>query len=460
MKRFHIRRKETREFTTTHIIALGFLGAILVGTLLLSLPIAVADGNAVHFMDSLFTATTAVCVTGLVTVPTFAHWTLFGQIVIAILVQVGGLGIITFTMMFLILLRRRLGLKERLLIRDAYNLDTIQGMVSLILKILKGTALVEGIGALFYMTVFVPEYGISGIWKSIFNAISAFCNAGMDVLGPDSLEAYVGNPVINFTTMALIILGGLGFPVWWTILDMIRDKKRQKKPWRVVIHHMPVHAKVVLSTTVGLIAFGAVLVFVLEYNNPDTMGSLPLGQKIMASLFQSVTTRTAGFATVSQAGLSKATALICCMLMFIGGSPSGTAGGVKTTTVMILIFTVISILRGRNDTELFDRKVNANVERRALSIFMVSFGVLLVLLTALCAVQPGNLIDCLYEMVSAIATVGLTRDFTASLNTAGQLIIILAMYLGRIGPISLALFFNTNHFVNLKTYPEGKIGVG
>ena len=454
------RHRRKKEFTTTRIIALGFLGTIVFGTLLLMLPVSAASGEMTNFIDSLFTATTSVCVTGLVTVQTYAHWSVFGQIVIALLAQVGGLGVITFTMLFLMALGKRIGLKQRLLIQDAYNLDTIQGMVILIKKILKGTLIVEGVGALLYMTVFIPEFGWIGIWKSVFNAISAFCNAGMDVLGPDSLAPYVANPIVNITTMLLIILGGIGFPVWWSVLDMFCRRRRKRRTLFTGAHHLPLHTKMVLFMTLSLIAGGALLIFLLEYNNPETLGNLPWWQKIQAALFQSVTTRTAGFLTISQAGLRKATAMICCLLMFIGGSPSGTAGGVKTTTVAILVLTVISIIKGRNDTEMFGRKINGNLVRRALSIFMVSFGVMLLAVIALAIVQPGDFIDCLFEVISAIATVGLTRDFTTELTVAGRIIIIVTMYIGRIGPISLALFFNSRRFVNLKTYPEEKVGVG
>lgn len=454
------REREQRALTTTGIIALGFLGTILIGTLLLLLPFATAEGNHTGILDALFTSTTSVCVTGLVTVPTYSHWTVFGQVVIALLAQVGGLGVITFTVLFLVALHKRIGMKERLLIRDAYNLDTIKGLVVLVKNVVRGTLLIEGAGALLYMTVLVPEFGLPGIWKSVFNAISAFCNAGMDVIGPDSLMSYVGNPVMNFTTMALIILGGIGFPVWWGVLAAYHYRKENCCGWRRAVHHLPLHTKLVLFCTFVLIVGGGLLVFVMEYNNPGTLGPLSLWEKMQASLFQSVTTRTAGFLTISQKELQQGTAFVCCLLMFVGGSPSGTAGGVKTTTVAILIVTVYSIIRGRNDTEMFGRRVSENVVRRALSIFMVSFGVMLFALVALMIVQPGDFMDCLYECVSAIATVGLSRDFTAQLNTAGRIIIIIAMYLGRIGPISLALFFNAKRFVNLIRYPEERVGVG
>ncbi len=455
-----LRHHRKKDFTTTRIIALGFLGTIVVGTLLLMLPISARSGEITNVVDALFTSTTSVCVTGLVTVPTYAHWTIFGQIVIAVLAQVGGLGVITFTMMFLLALRKRIGMKERLLIQDAYNLDTIQGLVVLVKKIVKGTLAIEGVGAFFYMLVFIPDFGLRGIWYSVFNAISAFCNAGMDVIGPDSLAPYVGNPIVNITTMVLIILGGIGFPVWWNVLDILRQRHRKRRGIRVSLHHFSLHTKLVIFMTVTLIVLGAFFVFTLEYNNPATLGELPLWQKIQAAFFQSVTTRTAGFFTISQAGLNKATALICCILMFIGGSPSGTAGGIKTTTTAILILTVVSIIKGRRDTEMFGRKVGDIAVRRALSIFGVSFGVMLLAVIILAAIQPGDFMDCLFEVISAIATVGLSRDFTTELTLAGRIIIIITMYIGRIGPISLALFFNSKRFVNVKTYPEERVSVG
>ncbi len=453
-------RHHKRDLTTTAIIALGFLAAIILGTLLLLLPFSTTEGNSTSVMDALFTSTTSVCVTGLVTVPTYSHWTVFGQAVIALLAQIGGLGVITFTILFFVALRKRIGLKGRLLIRDAYNLDTIQGLVILVKKIVKGTCIIEGLGALFYMTVWIPEFGAAGIWKSIFNAISAFCNAGMDIIGPDSMAPYVNNPVINFTTTALIIIGGIGFPVWWNLLAMFQYRRENCCGFLQAVHHLSLHTKIVLLSTLILLLSGTLLVLAMEYDNPGTLGPLSFGEKIMASFFQSVTMRTAGFLTISQSALRQGTAFVCCFFMFIGGSPSGTAGGIKTTTAAILVLTVYSILRGRNDTEIFGRRVSENVVRRALAIFMVSFGVMLLALVILIIVQPGEFIDCLYEVTSAIATVGLSRDFTAKLNMAGQIIIVITMYLGRIGPISLALFFNAKRYVNLVRYPEERVGVG
>lgn len=459
--------KKRRKFITTRIIALGFMIAALCGTALLLLPLAKRPGVYVSFTDTMFTAMSAVCVTGLLTKPLISTWSPFGQIIILLLIQMGGLGIVTFTTVFMLLLNRRISLKDRMLIRDAYNLDKIGGLIVMVRRIIKGTLIAEGIGALLYMIVFVPEYGARGIWKSIFLSVSAFCNAGMDLLGENSLMDYTGNFLVNVTTMCLIIAAGIGFPVWWTIqaeAGKIHEGRGSGIPLhqRIIssIRHLPLYVKIVLSSTLVLIAGGAVLIFILEYDNVYTIGYLPLSGKILASLFQSVTTRTAGFAAVSQAGLRKATAMLCCVLMFIGGSPSGTAGGIKTTTIVILLCTVISILRERNETELFSRRVSGNTVRRAVAIFAVSFSAMLISLFLLCSVQPGSFVDCLYEVVSAIATVGLSRDFTGGLTTVGRWIIIFTMYLGRIGPISLALFFNSGRYINLIGYPEEHVSVG
>lgn len=453
-------KKRKQKFITTYIIAGGFLSVILLGAVLLHLPFASASGVSVPFWDCLFTATTSVCVTGLVTVPTYSTWSLFGQIVILILIQLGGLGVISFTILFMQTLGKRLGLHEKQLIRDAYNLDSAKGSHILIKRIFRGTFIIETLGAVLYCFVFVPEYGKAGIWKSIFNSVSAFCNAGMDILGDSSLIPYRSNIAVNLITMTLIVVGGIGFPIWFLTVDKIKEYIHGKMDLRKIIKTLPIYAKAVFFVTALLIFGGAVVIFILEFSNERTIGNLPLGEKILASLFQSVTTRTAGFCSVPQEGLRRCTVIICCILMFIGGSPSGTAGGIKTTTFTILIMSFLSAVSERNKTELFKRTINAETVRKATAVFSLSFSVMLLSLTAFCAVQPGAFEDCLYEVVSAIGTVGLSRDLTSDLTLAGKLIIILTMYLGRIGPISLALFFNTKKNANLIEYPEGKMPVG
>lgn len=454
------RQKKKSRFITTYIISGGFLLLILLGTVLLRLPWASASGVSVAWSDALFTATTSVCVTGLVTVPTYSAWSFFGQAVILVLIQLGGLGVISFTILFMHLLGKKIGLRESQLIKDAYNLDSNNGMDKLVRKIFIGTLIVEGTGALLYSFVFVPEYGISGIWKSIFNAVSAFCNAGMDILGPSSLIDYQGNIAVNLITMSLIILGGIGFPIWFLTIDKIKEYKRGDISLKRLIRTVPLSAKAVLTMTACLIFLGALIIFLLEFSNEETIGRLPLGKKILASVFQSVTTRTAGFCSIPQSGLRRSTIIVCCVLMFIGGSPSGTAGGIKTTTFLILAASMFSAVSGRDNTEVFKRKINADTVRKAMSIFSLNLLVLTASLLILCIVQPSSFESSIYEVVSAIGTVGLSRDLTPNLNLAGKFVIIVTMYLGRIGPISLALFFNTKKYVNLIQYPEENISIG
>ena len=283
--------KKILSLSTTQIILLGFLITIFFGCILLSLPVSSADGQAVPYIDALFTATTATCVTGLVTVPTATTWSLFGQVVILVLIQIGGLGIITIMTGVMLLLNRRIGVSDRLLIQDAFNLNTMSGMVSFVRKVLLGTLIIEGIGAALYMLVFVPEFGARGIWISVFNSVSAFCNAGMDIIGLNSLCGYATDPLVNFTTSALIVLGGIGYIVWW---DVIRVLKTRTKQNRKVFRHLTLHSKIAISSTLVLLVSGTVLFLIFEYNNPLTIQSLSLFGKLQVTSFQTVTTRTAG----------------------------------------------------------------------------------------------------------------------------------------------------------------------
>lgn len=456
-----MKKKKGLLFSTTRMIAFGFLAAILLGTFLLSLPIASKSGGAASFLDALFTATTSTCVTGLSTVVMAEQWSLFGQAVILILIQFGGLGIVTFTTIILLLLGKRISLKDRLLIQEAYNLDTLQGLVRLTLRILKGTLFVEFIGAAFYTIEFVPKYGAArGIWYSVFHAVSAFCNAGIDLLGSDSLVSYRGNVLINFVTMGLIILGGIGFPVWWDILQNIRGIYRSKKRKEHIKIQLRLHTRIVLWTTLTLILGGMALTFFMEYNNPDTLKNLPFKEKLLASCFQSVSLRTAGFATIPQQFFKEGTCLFYVVLMLIGGSPSGTAGGIKTVTMVLIAADILSTVRGYNETEVFQRKIAEHTVKKAYAVAGVSILMLLLLSAGLLAVQGGSFLDSIYEMTSAIATVGLSRNYTGTLNAAGRVIVIIGMYLGRIGPITMALAVNPKNRTKKVSYPAGKIFVG
>ena len=437
---------------------LGFIMGALVGTLCLLLPISVRQGQDIKPVDALFVATSSICVTGLSTVNIGQTFSAFGQVVLLLLIQFGGLGIVTFTTLVLCLFRRRITLSDRMLIQSAYNLDTLTGLVRITMRVLKATLLLEGIGALGYAIVFIPEYGIKGIWYSIFHAVSAFCNAGIDLLGGNSFCGYTDNIVINITTIFLIIVSGLGFPVYWEILFWGRFRRGMGKD--SYARKMSLHARLVFLTTLSLILAGSVLTLLFEYDNPDTLGPMAWPMKIMASLFQSVTLRTAGFATIPQECFRSSSCLVYLLLMFIGGSPAGTAGGVKTVTIVVLIASMFANIKGRADVSIMHRKIADDIIRRCVAIVTFSFSVLLVLTVALLAVQQSNFLDTLYEMTSAIATVGLSRGLTGSLTTVGKLIVSLTMYLGRIGPITLALVFNSRSPSAHVTYPESKVIIG
>ncbi len=453
-----MKQKFSFKLSTTQTVMLSFFLAILVGSILLALPVSSATGEAVPYIDALFTATTSVCVTGLVTVPTVSTWSVFGQIVMLFLIQIGGLGIVTIMSGLMISLHRKMGIGDRMLIQDAFNLNTLSGLVKFIRKVLIGTFVVEGIGALMYMTVFVPEYGIKGVWISIFNSISAFCNAGIDILSEDSLCAYALNPMINLTTSLLIILGGIGYVVWWDVLRVLKKIKQQK--WKC-FSGLTLHSKIALSVTGFLLVAGTMLFLIFEYHNPLTIADYSMLDKLQVAFFQSVTTRTAGFATVPQQNLTNASAIVSLLLMFIGGSPVGTAGGIKTVTFTVLLMSAFATIAGEEDVNLFHRRIEKQTINKAVAVVSVSFIVMFVSTVLLAAVTDANALDIAYETVSATATVGLTRNLTPSLNLWGKIIIIITMYLGRIGPISLLVAFNTKKGnKNIIKNPTEEISVG
>lgn len=449
--------KKTRSssLSTTRIIMLSFLATILVGSLLLKLPVSSANGIPVPYIDALFTATTATCVTGLVTLPTVTTWSVFGQIVILILIQAGGLGIITIMSGIMIGLHKKMGLADRLLIQDAFNLNTLSGLIKFIRKVILGTFIVEGTGALLYMIVFIPEFGLKGIWISVFTSVSAFCNAGIDILAENSLCNYACNPIINIVTIMLIIVSGIGYIVWWDIIRVFQLKSKRK------FSRLTLHSKIAIITTAILIFTGAVLIFIFEFNNPLTIRNFSLFDKIQASFFQSVTTRTAGFATVPQENLTSSSALVSLLLMFIGGSPVGTAGGVKTVTIAVIFAASVSAIKGKNEVILFSRNIKKEAVSKATAVVGMSFLIMAVSTILLSAVTDADALDILYETVSATATVGLTRNLTSSLDAIGKIIIIFTMYLGRVGPISLAIAFNQKkESPNIIKNPVEEISVG
>lgn len=439
------------------ILALGFATVILIGAVLLSLPISAADGNPTPFIDSLFVSTSATCVTGLTTVDTGTHWSIFGQIVMILLIQTGGLGFMTFASFFIVMLGKRISLKERLVMQEAYNSFNLQGIVKLMLYVLGITLTIEGIGGILLSTQFVKDYGwAKGIYFGFWHSISSFCNAGFDLIGGfKSITGYAENSVIVLTIGGLIVLGGLGFAV---ISEVIHLKHIRN------IRRLSLHSKVVLLVTAILIFGGALLFFIFEYSNPGTMGPQSFKGKILSSIFASITPRTAGYNSISTTDMTVAGKFLTVILMFIGASPGSTGGGIKTTTATILFMTVISVIRGREDTEIFKKKINRALVYRAIAITAISFTIVVFVTMILSITQKGefSFLAYLYEATSAFGTVGLTMGLSPNLTTIGKVAVLLTMYAGRVGPLTLALAFAHKHQVSSSAikYPEDKIPVG
>ena len=369
----------------------------------------------------MFTATTCVCVTGLVTVTTATHWSLIGKLVILLLIQIGGIGLIALASVIFISLNKKISLKNRRMIQESYNLEQMSGLVTVVRKVV------------------LCEFGlVKGLGQAVFTAVSAFCNAGIDLLGENSLADYVTNPLVNVTTMGLIIASGLGFNVWWDLGERIKLVFQKKLSPGRLFRTLRLQSKLVLTTTGILLLGGTICILLFEYKNPDTLGSLSFGQKLMAAAFQSVTTRTAGFFTVAQGALTSGSVMICLFLMLVGGSPMGTAGGVKTTTLAVLVMSIIANLRGKKDVEVYGRKIRSSYIRSAQVVVGMAVSVLLISVLGIFAIMPdAPFVDVLYELTSAIGTVGLSRGLTAVLNTPAKWIVIFTMYLGRIGPLTL-----------------------
>lgn len=457
------RKKLSIRWNTMRVLVFGFLGVILLGGFLLWLP--VCNQKPIAFMDALFTSVTAVCVTGLVTITPATQFTLLGKLILLTLIQVGGLGVIACAVSFFLILRKKITLRERIVIQETYNMDRPGGIVGLVRKVILGTFVVEGAGAFFYAIQFVPEFGlIRGIWYGVFHSVSAFCNAGIDILGDGSLTEYAASPIVNVTTMTLIILSGLGFTVWFDVIENGKRIYKHEVPKRWWFTRLKLHSKLAIIMTISLIMIGTFFVFVIEYNNPETIGEMPLWQKLMASMFQSVTNRTAGFATISQAGLHTETKLLNSILMFIGGSPGGTAGGVKTTTFAMLFMSCMTFVRGGNDIECMGRKISVDNFRTGFSVVMLAFaagfmGTFLILIF-----EPDDvlLVNIIYETASAIGTVGLTADLTPNLCRMSQAVLMLLMFIGRLGPMTLVLLFTgrSNPRDKIRELPEERIMVG
>lgn len=446
------------------IMVPGFLVVILTGAFLLMMPFCNTDGKWLPFVDALFSSCTSVCVTGLATVVPATQFTLAGKLVILVLVQIGGWGVIVCAMYLLMLLKRRFMLHDRLLLQEYFNADTMRGLVRMLRYVVKGSLIVEVIGSVGYFITFFPRYGLArGIWYSVFHAVSAFCNAGLDILGDSSLANYAADPWINFVTMTLIIAGGLGFVVWREISKFLMRMIKEKMTPKRSAHKMTLHSKLVLLMTAGLIISGTLFFAAVEWNNPATLGSLGTADKWLAALFQSVTTRTAGFYTISQGGLREASKFFACVLMFIGGSPVGTAGGIKTVTLAVLFLASWTIIRGYLDAECFGRTISIRIIRTSIAIFLMGLFMVISGSILISILEPGiDLMDILYEVVSATATVGLTTGITPILGTKAKYVIIFLMYVGRIGPMTLPLFVSNGvkKRKGKRTFPEEHILVG
>lgn len=443
------------------LIVSSFFIIIVIGTLLLALPISSRDRQFTHLLDAFFTATSSTCVTGLALFDTWTHWSYFGQGIILILIQLGGLGLVTFATGFTLFMRRKLGLRDMQIAKE-YTSGSMMDTPRLMRTIIIWTFSCEAVGTLLLAIRFLPNFGARGIWMSVFLSVSAYCNAGFDILGflkPDSsLTLFVNDPLVCLTIAMLIIVGGIGFIV---ITDI--HSWGMKKFQKVENHpHIALHTRIVLETTAALLLIGTILFLVFEYNN--SLSGMNFFQKLHASFFQSATARTAGFASIDVASQLDITKMLTIILMFIGASPSSTGGGIKTTTFVVLMSTVLSVLRGKNETVLRRRRVDRTIVYRSLAIVVLS--ILVVTTTTVVvaiAETPNNVsaLDALFESVSAFGTVGLTAGITPGLTAVSKVVLIITMFIGRVGPISLVLALTMHHGKRLETIlPEGKIIVG
>lgn len=432
--------------------ALGFLMLIALGTLLLMLPVATADRHHLSFVDALFEATSAVCVTGLIVVDTQTTFTLFGQIVLLCLIQVGGLGFMTLTVFIALLLRRNISFEERHLVKESLNQDSYEGIVRMVRFVLLFTVVCEAIGTIILGIHWGDEFGYSkSFYYGLFHSISAFNNAGFDIMGNfNSMTAYVGDPIVNFTLTSLLILGGIGFIV---VADIFQKRKTRNR--------LTLHTKVVLWMSAVLVAFGTILIFILEYGNPATIGNLPWSDKLLASYFHGVVPRTAGFNSLNTADLTLGSQLVTMALMFIGGGTGGTAGGIKVTTFAILLFAVWALIKGKQEVNIRNRRIPGDLVFRAFSI--TTYSVLLVSLFVflLAITEKGAALNYIaFEVLSAFGTVGMTLGLTPELSEPGKILLSLLMFMGRVGPITIAFALAFRIRKTAMRNPEERIIIG
>jgi trk system potassium uptake protein TrkH len=445
-------RKFSRSLTRSQIIAMSFMAVILVGALLLTLPVSSRDGEWTPFINSLFTATSATCVTGLIVYDTYVHFSTFGQVVIMLLIQTGGIGLMTLVTTVTVLMRRKIGLQNRMLIMESAGTVTLSGIGHLVKRIVAGTLMFELAGAILLSTQMIPVLGFGrGIFASIFHSVSAFCNAGFDIMGQispgTSLGVFYDNVVVNLTIMMLIIIGGIGFFVWSDVA-FCKFKARRYE----------LHTKLTLVTTGILIVLGWVLFFVFEYHH--AFSDMPVPKKLLAALFQSVTPRTAGFATVDMNKLSESGSILTVLLMFIGGSPGSTAGGIKTTTIAVIFLSTLAYTQTDHDVTIFHYKIEEKMVRRASAIAFIYALMVLASTLVICAIEPCSMRQVFFEVVSAVGTVGLSMGITSSLSAISKLILITLMYAGRIGGLTFIVILSRKNIPALVTRPTGRIMIG
>ncbi|MBO5348256.1 MAG: Trk family potassium uptake protein [Clostridia bacterium] len=466
------------KLTVPQTLVLGVLGSILIGAILLKLPMSNCNGKSISVIDTLFTATSAVCVTGLNTIVPAQQFTTFGKVVLMCLIEVGGIGFMSFIALILMIMKRKISFSERILIKESLNQNNEKGIIKLIKKVFIYIGIIEIIGAIILSIRFIPEYGAkTGIFYSIFHSISAVCNAGFDIIGNSSLIKYQYDGLVSITIMFLIIIGGLGYTVWSDLVDTIKKIFKSKIKITKACSELSTHTKIVLTTTLILIISGAMFTFFLEKDNVQIMKSDNVAQKILKSSFYSVTLRTAGFETIDSTELTTATKFISLIYMFIGGSSGSTAGGVKTTTFAIIILMVISYLKGQENTVVYKRTIPQKVLKRAIVIVSVSIFIVIASIMGLAITEdlraeqqlPSSemiereieFLDIFYEVFSAFGTVGLTTGITTKLSKLGKVIIMLLMFIGRLGPITISYAVlkkhNTQKNIN---YPESDLLVG
>lgn len=444
------------KFTPARILVIGFATVILIGAFLLTLPLASKDGQSLRFLDALFTATSAVCVTGLVVVDTGSHFTGFGQFVIILLIQIGGLGFMTFSTLVALILGKKIGLKERILIQESFNQFSLAGLVRLIRNVLLLTLTFEFLGGLILSIRFLFDYPVDrALAFGFFHSISAFCNAGFDLFGQvfekfTSITQYVGDWVVNLTIGGLIVFGGLGFPV---IMELYKYPKTRR---------LSLHTKLVLKMTIMLLLLGMILVFLFEMTNPKTIAGLNWNGKFLGALFQSITPRTAGYNSLDISQMKIGTWFIMIILMFIGASPSSTGGGVKTTTFGVLAATVLTTISGKEDTVIFERRIAKDLVYKALTICVLALSWVTVATLILSLVEPHPFIKLLFEVMSAFGTVGLSTGITPLLNDISRGVIAVTMFIGRLGPLTIMVALahaKQNNQVDAK-YIEDRVIIG